>query len=270
MELEGQEQRVLWLPQLQNIMKKDPEAYTAEFDQQWSRFQSMMDIFKLKPQKPHNTFSEQVMFLAHVAPSFPAKAEALLEVLIGTLNESLEIMHPQMWQVPVQALILLRNRNQFPCMRTLPTYFKLFTLQDKVLRKIVFTHIVRDIVQMNKTSKSQKSNNELRDFFFERLKEGEVEVARRACAAFISLYRQNVWRDAHVVNLMSAGLLHPDPKIAAALAHLFLGNKTKGLEGILDESDDEDEKADEEMVQEAAKGIVVPRKRPDARRDLSG
>jgi len=73
-------------------------------------------------------------------------------------------------------------------MRTLPTYFKLFTLQDKVLRKI----------QMNKTSKSQKSNNELRDFFFERLKEGEVEVARRACAVFISLYRQNVWRDAHV------------------------------------------------------------------------
>jgi len=135
-----------------------------------------------------------------------------------------------MRQVLVQALILLRNRSQFPCMRTLPTYFKLFTLQDKVLRKIVFKHIVRDIVQMNKTSKSQKSNNELRDFFFERLKEGEVEVARRACAVFISLYRQNVWRDAHVVNLMSAGLLHPDPKIAAALAHLFLGNKTKGLE----------------------------------------
>jgi len=120
MELEGQEQRVLWLPQLQNIMKKDPEAYTAEFDQQWSRFQSMMDIFKLKPQKPHNTFSEQVMFLAHVAPSFPAKAEALLEVLIGTLNESLEIMHPQMWQVPVQALILLRNRSQFPCIVAKP------------------------------------------------------------------------------------------------------------------------------------------------------
>jgi len=134
-----------------------------------------------------------------------------------------------MRQVLVQALILLRNRSQFPCMRTLPTYFKLFTLQDKVLRKIVFKHIVRDIVQMNKTSKSQKSNNELRDFFFERLKEGEVEVARRACAVFISLYRQNVWRDAHVVNLMSAGLLHPDPKIAAALAHLFLGTKRRAL-----------------------------------------
>jgi len=243
------QERALSLPSLQNLMKRDPEAYGLEFDQQWSHFTSMMELWKLKPQKPHSAFSEQVMFLAHVAPSFPAKAAALPGVLIDSLSEHAEVMHPQMRQTLVQALVLLRNRDQFPCMRTLPVYFKLFRVHDKSLRHMIFAHIVKDMVQTCKQSRNQKTSSELRDFFYGQLKETEVEVARRACAVFISLYRQNVWRDPIVVNLMSSGLLHPDVKCAAALAHLFLGNRTKGLEGILEESDDEDEAAD---VAEAA------------------
>jgi len=243
------QERALSLPSLQNLMKRDPEAYGLEFDQQWAHFTSMMELWKLKPQKPHSAFSEQVMFLAHVAPSFPAKAAALPGVLIDSLSEHAEVMHPQMRQTLVQGLVLLRNRDQFPCMRTLPVYFKLFRVQDKALRHMIFAHIVRDMVQTCKQSRNQKTSSELRDFFYGQLKETEVEVARRACAVFISLYRQNVWRDPIVVNLMSSGLLHPDVKCAAALAHLFLGNRTKGLEGILEESDDEDEAAD---VAEAA------------------
>lgn len=252
LEVEGQQQRVMSLQQLQNLMKREPEAYGPEFQQQWSHFESMLEIFKQRPQKPHNSFNEQVMFLAHVSPSFKDKGTALPGVLISALSDHFEVMHHEVRQTLVQALIMLRNRDQFPCIRTLPLYFKLFALQDKNLRKMIFTHVVRDIAAINLKHKNQKVNTELRDFFFARLKDGEVEVARRACACFVSLFRQDVWRDNHVINLMSAGLLHPDVKIAAALAHLFLGNKTKGLEGILEESDEEEEKKDnDDVVQEA-------------------
>eukprot|EP00927_Polykrikos_kofoidii_P019530 TRINITY_DN19140_c0_g1_i2.p1 TRINITY_DN19140_c0_g1~~TRINITY_DN19140_c0_g1_i2.p1 ORF type:complete len:694 (+),score=142.15 TRINITY_DN19140_c0_g1_i2:55-2082(+) len=251
--------RALSLPQLQSLMKKDPEAYTAEFDQQWSHFESMMEIFKLKPQKPHSSFSEQVMFLSHVAPSFPSKAAKLPDLVIGALSEHDEVMHPTMRQALVQALILLRNRDVFPCIQALPLYFKLFRLQDKVLRKMIFTHVTKDIAQMHTKSKNQKRTTELVDFFFSRLKETDVEVARRSCAVFICLYRQNIWKAAREVNLMSAGLMHSDLKIAAALAHLFLGNKTKGLEGILDESDDELE--DKEALEDAMRGVIVGSKK---------
>eukprot|EP00440_Ansanella_granifera_P044219 gb/GFBE01047920.1/.p1 GENE.gb/GFBE01047920.1/~~gb/GFBE01047920.1/.p1 ORF type:complete len:679 (+),score=196.21 gb/GFBE01047920.1/:1-2037(+) len=254
---EKEKQRIMSLPQLQNLMKKDPEAYELEFDQQWSHFDSQMEIFKLKPQKPSGSFGEQVMFLAHVASSFPEKAKALPDLLIGALSEHFEIMHSTMRTTLVQALILMRNRDQFPCNKTLPLYFKLFGSQDKALRKSIFTHIVRDIAQMNKKTKNQKVNYELRDIMFAKLKETDTEVARHSCAVFITMYRQGVWCDNHVVNLMSAGLVHPDLKVAAALAHLFLGNKTKGLEGILDESDDEDEVAD---VNDAVMGIVGAKK----------
>jgi len=254
---EKEKERIMSLPQLQNLMKKDPEAYELEFAQQWSHFDSQMEIFKLKPQKPASSFGEQVMFLAHVAPSFPEKAKALPDILIGALNDHFEVMHSNMRTTLVQALILLRNRDQFPCIKTLPMYFKLFGTQDKLLRKNVFTHIVKDMAEMNRKTKNQKVNYELRDFFFAKLKEAETEVSRHACAAFITMYRQGIWADAHVVNLMSAGLVHPDLKIAAALAHLFLGNKTKGLEGILDESEDEE---DETNVNDAIMGIVGAKK----------
>lgn len=241
--------RVMSLSTLQSLMKKDPEAYESEFDQQWSHFDSMLEIFKLKPQKPHKSFGEQVMFLAHVVPSFPRKGIVFPKVLISALDDHFQVMHAEMRRTLVTALIMLRNRDQFPLIQTLPLYFKLFTLQDKSLRKAVFTHVVKDLVQMHQQSRCQKRSAELRDFFFAQLKDSEFEVARRSCAIFISLYRQNVWRDAHIVNLVSAGLLHPDVKISAALCHLFLGNKTKGLEGILEDTDSEDEEQPAEMIQ---------------------
>mmetsp|Transcript_65297 Transcript_65297/g.142229 ORF Transcript_65297/g.142229 Transcript_65297/m.142229 type:complete len:672 (+) Transcript_65297:103-2118(+) len=250
-------ERLLALPQLQSLMKKDPEAYAQEFDQQWAHFDSMMEMFKLKPQKPHPSFSEQVMFLAHVAPSFPKKGSSLPGLLMSALDEHGEIMHPGMRTTLVSALILLRNRSQYPLMQALPLWFKLFRLQDKGLRGMIFKHIVSDIAQMHTKSKNQKVAHELQDFFFAQLRDPEPEVARRACAAFVSLHRQNVWKDSRSINLMSAGLLHPDTKVAAALTHLFLGNKTKGLDGILAESDDESEK---DQANEAAMGIFGAKK----------
>lgn len=232
--------RVMSLSTLQSLMRKDPEAYETEFNQQWLHFESMLEIFKLKPQKPYKTFSEQVMFLGHVVPSFPKKGNAFPGLIIMALTDHFQVMHSEMRQTLVTALIMLRNRDQFPLLTTLPLYFKMFALQDKNLRKAVFTHIVKDLVQMHQGSVPQRTRADLKDFFFSQLQESENEIARRSCAIFISMYRQNVWRDAHVVNLVSAGLLHPDVKISAALVHLFLGNKTKGLEGILDETDEEE------------------------------
>lgn len=250
-------ERLIALPTLQNLMKRDPGAYTAEFEQQWSHFESMMDIFKLRPQKPQQKFGEQVMFLAHVSPSFPGKGSKYPEILMDTLDENFDTMHSSMRQTLVQALIMLRNRDQFPPLRIFPLYFKLFKVQDKGLRKMVFSHVVRDVATVSAKNKAHKDAKEMRDFFFGKMQDTEPEVSRRACAVFISLYRQNIWRGNHVVNLISAGLLHPDLKIAAALTHLFLGNKTKGLEGILEESDDEESDNDE---QEAVMGIVGAKK----------
>merc|ERR1719197_2437497 len=98
---------------------------------------------------------------------------------------------------------------------------------------------------MNLKSKNQKTNREIQTFLLKNMRDNDENVSRRAAAVLIALNRQGVWTDGPFINLLSQGLLSPDLKITAALAHLFLGNKTQGLEGILadDEEEEEAEKA---------------------------
>lgn len=54
------------LPQLQNLIKRDPESYKDEFVQQYNYFKNTLEIFKLNPEKENKSLEELVMFLAQV------------------------------------------------------------------------------------------------------------------------------------------------------------------------------------------------------------
>ena len=55
------------LPQLQNLVKRDPESYKDDFLQQYNFFKNTLEIFKLSPDKESKTLDELVMFLAQVS-----------------------------------------------------------------------------------------------------------------------------------------------------------------------------------------------------------
>jgi protein SDA1 len=54
------------LPQLQNLIKRDPDAYKEEFLQQWNHYNSIRQIFKLKPDEHSDRFRELITFIAQV------------------------------------------------------------------------------------------------------------------------------------------------------------------------------------------------------------
>uniref|UniRef100_A0A2K5P7E4 Protein SDA1 n=2 Tax=Cercopithecinae TaxID=9528 RepID=A0A2K5P7E4_CERAT len=51
------------LPQLQNLIKRDPPPYIEEFLQQYNHYTSSVEIFKLQPNKPSKELAELVMFM---------------------------------------------------------------------------------------------------------------------------------------------------------------------------------------------------------------
>ena len=57
------------LPQLQNLIKRDPIAYKDEFLQQWNHYDSIRRIFILKPDDDAQAerFRELVTFISHVS-----------------------------------------------------------------------------------------------------------------------------------------------------------------------------------------------------------
>ena len=54
------------LPQLQNLIKRDPKAYREEFHQQWTHYQSILRIFKLNPNEHAQHFRELTSFISQV------------------------------------------------------------------------------------------------------------------------------------------------------------------------------------------------------------
>lgn len=54
------------LPQLQNLIKRDPQSYKDDFLQQYQFFLNTIQIFKLSPDKENKSLDELVMFFAQV------------------------------------------------------------------------------------------------------------------------------------------------------------------------------------------------------------
>jgi protein SDA1 len=67
------------LPQLQNLIKRDPQAYRDEFLQQWNHFQSIQRIWKLQPDAVEDGahFRELVSFVAQVRLVVAVLSQAL-------------------------------------------------------------------------------------------------------------------------------------------------------------------------------------------------
>lgn len=58
------------LPQLQNLIKRDPPAYKEEFLQQWNHYNSIRQIFLISPTEHAQQFRELVTFISQVSVVF--------------------------------------------------------------------------------------------------------------------------------------------------------------------------------------------------------
>jgi protein SDA1 len=111
------------LPQLQNLIKRDPSAYREEFLQQKRAFEAEARLFTLRPSRDSPRFLELVTFMSHVLPCYTKEEslpsdpedgssmqESFPRQLTALLEESAVVMRPATRKALVHALILLRNR----------------------------------------------------------------------------------------------------------------------------------------------------------------
>ena len=61
------------LPQLQNLIKRDPVAYKEEFLQQWNHYNSIRQIFKINPDEQAQHYRELVTFISQVGSIQPLR-----------------------------------------------------------------------------------------------------------------------------------------------------------------------------------------------------
>ncbi|CAO3587363.1 unnamed protein product [Absidia cylindrospora] len=242
------------LPQLQNLIKRDPKLYEAEFLQQYRHFQSTLSIFVMKPSEDAKELAELITFISQVSACYPKETAEFPQHIVDLLQEHCLVLNADLRRSLVQALILLRNRNVLDNTKLLPLFFTLFKCKDKTLRELLYNHIVNDIKNANAKAKNNKLNKTLQSFMFtilESAKTGNSDenavAAKKSVDICVDLYQKNIWNDAKTVNVIAEACFSPVTKISVSAIKFFLHtNEDK------EESEDEDDDgADYKRMQQA-------------------
>ncbi|XP_034628244.1 protein SDA1 homolog [Trachemys scripta elegans] len=227
------------LPQLQNLIKRDPPAYTEEFLQQYRHYQSNVEIFKLQPDKPSKELAELVIFLAQVGHCYPEHLVDFPQQLKELLSYNHTVLDADLRMTFCKALILLRNKNLINPTSLLELFFELLRCHDKLLRKTLYTHIVTDIKNINAKHKNNKVNTTLQNFMYTMLRDSNPTAAKISLDVMIELYRRNIWNDAKTVNVITTACFSKVTKILVAGLKFFLGKDEDEKKDSDSESEDE-------------------------------
>uniref|UniRef100_A0A673Y8M6 Protein SDA1 n=1 Tax=Salmo trutta TaxID=8032 RepID=A0A673Y8M6_SALTR len=199
------------LPQLQNLIKRDPQSYTEEFLQQYRHYQSNVQIFKLQPDKPNKELADLVMFLAQVGHCYLQ----------------------QLASFPQELTELLMNHH---------------TVLEPDLRMTLYSHIVHDIKNINSKHKNNKVNTTLQNFMYTMLRDSNPLAAKISLDVMIELYKRNIWNDAKTVNVITTACFSKVTKILVAGMKFFLGKDEDEKRESDSESEEEGPSARDLMV----------------------
>ncbi|KII88862.1 hypothetical protein PLICRDRAFT_40507 [Plicaturopsis crispa FD-325 SS-3] len=250
------------LPQLQNLIKRDPAAYKEEFLQQWNHYNSIRQIFKINPDEQAQHFRELVSFVSQVATCYPKETADFPTHLSSLLLENYGSLSPDTRKTLVQNLVMLRNKNVITSIELLRSLFPLLPrTTSSTLRAFIRKTILSDIRNANLRTKNHKLNRAVQAMLFgmvERGMDGEVvgdkgkvrahhgptsdgtanngEEAMWAVILTKELWRKGIWTDAKPVSIISLGCFHPVIKVQSASMHFFLGSDEEK-----EDSDDEQE-----------------------------
>ncbi|KAK7580661.1 hypothetical protein V9T40_001290 [Parthenolecanium corni] len=227
------------LPQLQNLIKRDPASYKDEFLQQQRHYQSMLEVFALHPSDFNKSLDELIMFMAQVAHCYPDDLASFAGQLVNILETHNTVLDPDMRKTFCRALILLRHKGLLQPMDLLSLFFNLLRCKDKVLRKFLQEHIITDIKNMNAKHKDVKLNKNLQNFMYTMLQDKNAKAAKMSLNIMIELYRKNIWNDTKTVNVISFGCFSKFTKVMVAALKFFITNPATEDSEDSDSSDDD-------------------------------
>ncbi|XP_055304155.1 protein SDA1 homolog [Sitodiplosis mosellana] len=228
------------LPQLQNLIKRDPASYKEEFMQQYNHYLSLLEVFRLNPGQENKSLDELVMFIAQVAQCYVEELVTFPQQLVDLLKTQSTTLDQNMRNSFCRALILLRNKNLIPALDLLELFFQLLRCPDKSLRAFLENHIITDIKNMNAKHKDMKLNSTLQNFMYTMLKDSNPKAAKMSIDIMIELYKKNIWNDTKTVNVIAnVGCFSKITKVMVASLKFFLGTDP-------DEKDPNDSDSDNE------------------------
>lgn len=233
---------------MMEIIRKDPESYREEFQEQFDHYLHTMKLLHLQPQQHRMELQpllESVTFLSGLAKHFKNDAKEFSGNMVSVLREQGAGLDPVVRMSFCKALVMLRNQNLMDPMELMELFFELVKVEDKHLRKFILGAISSHLKRLYNVKKDMKLLGKIQNFVFAKTKDSRAIVARAAQLVAIDAFRKKYWRDSKTANVVADACFHKIPKIQVTAMKFFLGSK-KDEEGISeDESEDESDKEED-------------------------
>ncbi|CAG8502246.1 4766_t:CDS:10 [Ambispora leptoticha] len=219
------------LPQLQNLIKRDPISYKDDFLQQYRHYESQLSIFKLKPSEEAEEFSGLVLIVKSLY------SVDILRPCIATIFLSSEVLLHQYFENKL-VIKVYNETNCYP--------------QETA----TFPQNIIDILSENYQSADKKNNDSSNSYLGgggsvsscgSTTMSDHAIAAKKSLDVCIELYRKGIWNDAKTVNVIVEGCFHSVTKIKVAAIQFFLGNNLDDDDN--DSDDDEGEIPDIKRLQ---------------------
>ena len=228
----------LKLPQLQNLIKRDPIAYKDEFEQQRRHFDSELEIFKLRPTADSERFTDLVTFMSQVCSSYKEETSAIPTALMSLLETNGSQVHPDVRSKLLGACIHLRNKEMIEPLVLLKLSFRLLSIPDRGLRSSLGEYIFNDIKGINANKHNDKLNKRIQALLFALVEEDTGIIAKKSVGLLTDLYRRRVWTDARTVNVLATACCSTSIQVAVPAINFFLGIDAQ----MMDDEDEENKK----------------------------
>ncbi|EMD66107.1 hypothetical protein COCSADRAFT_188528 [Bipolaris sorokiniana ND90Pr] len=227
-------------------LKRDPQSYRDDFEQQYQQYRTLLDLFLADPSTTDGglvALKDLIEFVSHTANLYPdLTLPEFPQSLIDLLSTHHEVLEMDLRDKVVGAICLLKNKEVIDSVTLLNTLFPiLITTNSKSLRTLLFQKIVSDIRSSNAKATNHKVNKALQTTLYNLL-EADTTSPRGFLAVKITrdLWKRQIWNDARTVEVMRLAALSDNEKTIAGGVRFFLGGDQE-REAAAEESDDDNE-----------------------------
>lgn len=232
---------------LQYKIRRDPQDYKNEFEENWYQYLTALDTFNASPANADANslikFRDQIDFVAHVADCYPEYTASFPDGLRDILTRHHAVLEPELREKIVSSLVLLRRKDIVDSSYLLTTLFPvLVSTPSKSLRTLLFQRIVSDLRNSNNKANNHKLNRTMQSVL-QTLVTSDRANPKAIWAVKIvrELWKRQIWTDAKPVEVMKEACLSDDEKVAVGGVRFFLG-------GDKEREELEDEASDEEVI----------------------
>ncbi|KAF9695599.1 hypothetical protein EKO04_006543 [Ascochyta lentis] len=227
-------------------IKRDPQSYRDDFNNQWQQYETLRDLFLQSPSTQGTGLADLkdlIEFVSHVADLYPDLTSQFPEDLQQILLQHHEVLEYELRDKIVGSLCLLRNKDVINSVALLNTLFPvLIATPSKSLRQLLFTKILSDLRSSNVKTTNHKLNRTIQTVLYNLL-ESDKESPKGIWAVKITreLWKKQIWTDARAVEVMRLAALSENEKVIAGGVRFFLGGDKEREEAAEESSDDDND-----------------------------